>query len=63
MTCVCLCVSVCEYVHVSAHVLKVHKRELDPLELELQTAVSCLTCVLETELQSAVRGALTALDC
>ena len=43
------CVSTCEYVHMSASVLKGQKRALDPLGLELLAAVSHLVWVLGTE--------------
>ena len=39
--------------HMSIEDLKGQKRALDPLELELQTAVSCLAWVLGTELGSS----------
>jgi hypothetical protein len=41
--CVCSC-------HICVHAHRCQKRELDPLELELQAVVSYLICMLRTEL-------------
>lgn len=50
--CVCVCVctrAVLGYVHVTVGAHGDQKRVLDPLELELNTAVSCFKWVLGTE--------------
>lgn len=41
LNCVCLCLSVCLYVHVSADARRDQKRSLDPVDLGLQEFVSC----------------------
>lgn len=45
-------VSVWRYMLVSKGISREQKRTPVPLELDLQTIVDCLTCVLETKLQS-----------
>lgn len=49
----CVYVSVCKYVHVSASAPRVQKRVSDPPELELQwfVVMSCLTWILGTKLR------------
>lgn len=56
---VCMCT--CVYVHVCAAVLEGRKKVLDPLVLELQADVSCLTCVLDTKLRFSIK-AISALN-
>lgn len=51
----CVCVSVCRYVHMSAGVHRDQERALDPLKLELQVSYDHLTWVLGTELGSSER--------
>lgn len=48
-----VCVSVCEYVHLSVGAHRSKKRVLGSLELELQVIVNLLTQVLGTVLPSA----------
>lgn len=48
---------VCGYVHAGADAHG-SQRHTDPLELELQTVLSCPTCVLEVKLGSFARAVL-----
>lgn len=50
-------VNIC--VHVYAAVLEGRKKVLDPLVLELQAVVRCLTCVLETKLRFSIKAKST----
>lgn len=52
-----MCVSVCWYAHVSAAACGDRKRAPGTLQLEFQSALSCLTWILGTELESCWRAA------
>lgn len=54
--CVFVYVCVCLYLHVGADALGGQKRATNPLELELQAVMSCLTWVLGAEPVSSGRA-------
>lgn len=52
-----LYVSVCRHVHMRTGACGGQKRTSETLEVKLEAIVSCLTCVLESELRSSARAA------
>jgi len=57
-----LCMSLCDYTHVSAGTHRGQKRASDPLALEIQVVVSFLTWGLGTKLRFSARLVCT-LNC
>lgn len=55
--CLCLCLSVCTHVYMNTDVHRSQKRVSEPMELELQTALSSPVWVLGTEFCSSARAA------
>lgn len=57
----CVCLE-CGYERVSAGTIRGQQRASDPLELEVQVLVRCLTCVLGADLGPSLRAIRTLND-
>jgi hypothetical protein len=58
----CICVSLCRYLHADADALGGQKRVLDPFELQLETVVKAQRGCLGTDLWCSARRANHVLN-